>query len=154
MASLLTVGAVRMNFQNSIMAIVLTLAAAAMPVSASGRANKHSAGDDDSQLAFSYLWEYATVSGALYVAEARCATGNEVGLRNRVRDDLEGYILPEKIDAFLHRTFDDHIRRVGGIPNPQPCNKDDIALYQRLSQTFKARAEEGFASSGFIRGEP
>lgn len=142
-----------MNFPNSIMAIVLTLAATAMPVSASGRANKYSAGDDDRQLAFSYLREYASVSGALYVAESRCSTGNEDGIRNRVRGDLEGYILPEKIDAFLHRTFDDRIRRIGGIPNPRPCNKDDIALYQKISKNFKARAEEGFASSGFIRGE-
>ncbi|MEG8038758.1 hypothetical protein QP166_05125 [Sphingomonas sp. LR60] len=110
---------------------------ASVSAAAKGRADKVEA-KDLLYFAFDGLTTYASASGALYVNEARCHTGNERVIRAQVRDNLRGYITTEKIEAFLNRTLDNRVRRMSADPYNEPCNRTDLLEYRHMVPFLKA----------------
>lgn len=133
--------------------IAASLACSASAIDAAKGHAKQAEPKDLLSFAFDDLTTYASTSGALYVNEARCHTGNERGIRAQVRSDLQDYIIPEKIEAFLDRTFDNRVRRMSIDPYNEPCNRANLLEYRRMVPNFKSRSMKAFDEAGFIRNK-
>lgn len=105
--------------------------------------------NDDLGSALSDLAAYARASGTLFVAEARCHTGNEEAIRASVLVNASAYVKPDKLQQFVSRTFDEQIKRISLDPHNEPCKVESLHEYRKFVPKFLAMAKAGFAAAHY-----